>query len=53
MLHPTFAAKIACPSNALAPIKMTVQSHGGFVANRPASEGMMEALAHFFGGTNH
>lgn len=52
MLDPTFAAKIACPSNALAPIKMTVQSHGGFVANRPASEGMMEALAHFFGGSN-
>ena len=50
MLHPAFASKIACPSNALDPIKQTVQSHGGFVASRPASEGMMEALAHFFSG---
>jgi HAD superfamily hydrolase (TIGR01484 family) len=48
MLHPQFAHKTACPSNALAPIKSHVRSHGGFVAERPASEGMMEALAHYF-----
>jgi len=49
MLHPAYASKIACPSNALDPIKSNVLGHGGFVAQRPASEGMMEALAHFFG----
>jgi hypothetical protein len=27
-----------------------VLKHGGFVATKPASEGMMEALGHYFGG---
>lgn len=48
MLNPAFAGKIACPSNALDPIKEVVKSHGGFIASRPASEGMMEALTHYF-----
>lgn len=48
MLNPAFARRIACPGNALAPIKLTVHGHGGFIASRHASEGMMEALAHFF-----
>ncbi len=48
MLTPRFARQIACPSNALEPVKTIVRGHGGFVANRPASEGMMEALTHFF-----
>lgn len=50
MLHPQFAHKTACPSNALPPIKRHVLSHGGFVAERQASEGMMEALSHYFSG---
>ena len=50
MLHPRYAAKTACPANALAPVKEHVRGHGGYVAGRPASEGMMEALAHFFSG---
>ncbi len=50
MLHPRYAAKTACPGNALPPVKNQVRDHGGFVAERPASEGMMEALAHFFTG---
>jgi hypothetical protein len=41
---------IACPSNALDPVKQIVYSYGGFIATRPASEGMMEALTHYFGG---
>lgn len=49
MLDPRYAAMIACPGNALPPIKVAVESHGGFVATRTASEGMMEALGHFFG----
>ncbi len=50
MLNPQFARMIACPGNALPPIKEVVAGHGGFVATRPASEGMMEALGHYFGG---
>ena len=38
------------PSNALDPIKHIVYSRGGFIANKVASEGMMEALTHYFGG---
>jgi hypothetical protein len=41
---------IACPGNALDPIKQMVRDRGGFVATQPASEGMMEALTHYFGG---
>ena len=50
MLDPRHARMIACPVNALNPVKQIVQSYGGFIATRPASEGMMEALTHFFGG---
>lgn len=50
MLDLRFARQIACPGNALAPIKHVVQSKGGFVACGPASAGMIEALQHFFGG---
>lgn len=50
MLDPLHARMIACPGNALDPIKHLVHSRGGFVASKPASEGMMEALTHYFGG---
>ena len=50
MLDPRHAHMIACPGNALDPVKQIVHSRGGFVATRFASEGMMEALTHFFGG---
>jgi len=48
MLDVRIAANIACPSNALATVKEHVRERGGFVAGTPASEGMMEALRHFF-----
>lgn len=48
MLDSRIAGCIACPSNALDPVKGHVQQHGGFVADFPASEGMMQALQHFF-----
>ena len=48
MLDTRFARQIACPGNALEPIKEIVRQRGGFVATGPASEGMMEALGHFF-----
>ncbi len=50
MLDPRYAAKTACPGNALSPVKEQVRGQGGFVSERPASEGMMEALAYFFSG---
>jgi len=48
MLDTRVASHIACPVNALDPIKEHIVSSGGFVATKPASEGMMEALQHFF-----
>lgn len=48
MLDQRIAANIACPSNALEPVKQHLLSRGGFVASKPASEGMMQALEHFF-----
>lgn len=50
MLHPRHAGMIATPGNALPPIKAHVISHGGYVAEKYASEGMMQALAHYFSG---
>ncbi len=48
MLDTGIAANIACPSNALDPVKEHVLAQGGFVATQPASEGMIQALQHFF-----
>jgi HAD superfamily hydrolase (TIGR01484 family) len=48
MLDPRIAANLACPSNGLDAVKAHVTARGGFVASKPASEGMMEALEHFF-----
>lgn len=50
MLDQRVARQIACPGNALPPIKEHVARQGGFSATRPASEGMIEALQHFFAG---
>jgi HAD superfamily hydrolase (TIGR01484 family) len=50
MLDPRHARMIATPENGLPPVKAHVLKHGGFVATKPASEGMMEALGHYFGG---
>ena len=50
MLDPRHARMIATPSNGLPPIKEHVLKFGGFIATKPASEGMMEALGHYFGG---
>lgn len=51
MLDPRHARMIACPGNALDPVKQIVHSRGGYIASKFASEGMMEALTHFFGGS--
>jgi len=50
MLDPRHAGMIATPGNGLPAVKAHVRNHGGFIANRFASEGMIEALTHFFGG---
>lgn len=50
MLDRRVARMIACPGNALPPIKAHVIQQGGFVANGVASSGMIEALRHYFGG---
>jgi HAD superfamily hydrolase (TIGR01484 family) len=48
MLDVSVAKMIACPGNALPAIKSWTKKQGGFVANSTASEGMIEALQHFF-----
>jgi len=52
MLDPRHARMIATPGNGLPPIKAHVERHGGFVAKKFASEGMIEALGHYFGGSS-
>jgi HAD superfamily hydrolase (TIGR01484 family) len=51
MLNPLHARMIATPGNGLPAVKKHVLQHGGFVATRPASEGMIEALKHYFGAS--
>jgi HAD superfamily hydrolase (TIGR01484 family) len=48
MLQPVVAGHIACPSNAIPEVKEQVLGHGGFLASRPASQGMIEALDHYY-----
>jgi HAD superfamily hydrolase (TIGR01484 family) len=48
MLDTRVARMIATPGNALPAIKEHVRQHGGFVAEKVASEGMIQALQHFF-----
>ncbi|MEZ5324325.1 MAG: HAD family hydrolase [Verrucomicrobiales bacterium] len=47
MLQPSVAHGIACPSNAIPEIKAHVARVGGFVAKRPITEGVIDALEHF------
>ena len=49
MLDERVAKMIACPGNALPPIKQWVRDQSGFIAKGNASEGMIEALQHYFG----
>jgi HAD superfamily hydrolase (TIGR01484 family) len=48
MLNVAFARFLACPSNALEDVKVTVRNQGGFVASQDSGFGMCEALRHFF-----
>lgn len=48
MLDGTFARWAAAPANAIEEVKSAVRNAGGYVASRRASEGMLEALHHFF-----
>jgi len=49
MLDGTFAAFPCCPSNAIAEVKSTVRSAGGYVATLPAADGVAEAWRFFTG----
>ncbi|RBP36110.1 HAD superfamily hydrolase (TIGR01484 family) [Roseimicrobium gellanilyticum] len=48
MLDHRVAGCIACPSNSLDAVKAHVEAHGGYLASRTASEGMMESLNYYF-----
>ena len=49
MLDADYAAKIACPANAVSVVKKRVSVMNGIVASMPASEGTLEALHFYFG----
>lgn len=48
MLHPARAAHLACPSNAIEPVKRAVRSAGGILATQPYADGVAEALMRHF-----
>lgn len=47
MLDGTHAKWVACPSNAVEAVKITVQKAGGHIATAPCSHGLIEALRAF------
>ena len=48
MLDLEVASRIACPANAAPMVRQRVDELGGFVCREEASQGVLEALAHFF-----
>ena len=53
MLDGRFAAMPTCPANAIDPVKDTVRSARGYVAEREFGAGVREALLHFLNGNGH
>lgn len=49
MLDHNIAHSIACPSNAVGDVLLHVNALGGYISTEPYSQGVFEALAHFFG----
>lgn len=47
MLNIDVAHHLICPANALPEVQETVGQQGGFIADRRASEGIIQGLAHF------
>lgn len=48
MLDPAHAAMNACPANAVTAIREKIAATGGYFASRPAGEGTVEAIRHYF-----
>jgi HAD-superfamily hydrolase, subfamily IIB len=49
MLSRKFAHWIAAPSNAIEPVKLTVQNEGGYVSQLPHGYGVAEAIKYYLG----
>lgn len=49
MLDVKYAAMTACPANALELVRDQVKSHGGLITRAVHGDGVVEALAHYFG----
>ncbi len=47
MLDGTYAAMVACPDNAIPPVKETVRAAGGYVASKPWADGVADAMLHY------
>ncbi len=47
-LQPRIATQLACPGNAIEPVKLQISQHGGYVARHHYGHGVAEALRHFF-----
>jgi len=48
MLEPEISGACGCPSNSVELVKEVVRERGGKVASKPASQGVMEVMGHFF-----
>jgi hydroxymethylpyrimidine pyrophosphatase-like HAD family hydrolase len=48
MLHPEYAASVACPANAVAEVREQVIANAGYVTNQRHGMGVAEALQHVF-----
>ena len=48
MLDGQYAGAVACPANAVAEVKRLVSEQEGYVAERPFSEGVTEAVRYFY-----
>lgn len=47
MLDGRYAKWVACPGNAVEPVRAVVRAAGGYLAERPCGDGVVEALQYF------
>jgi hydroxymethylpyrimidine pyrophosphatase-like HAD family hydrolase len=50
MLRDSVAGRLACPSNAIAPVQEAVRAGNGYVASAPTTRGLVEALRYMTSG---
>ncbi len=48
MLDVSYAGMVACPANAIEPVKRVIEKFGGYVAENPWADGVAEAMAYYW-----